>query len=1107
MNCKIFKILTFSFLLIFLACKYIPQERQSKAITATISEFDNGNEKELVYRLEKYLTDEDLPDYLSAQIATKIHSYYYYSDQKKFNIEIVNSQIDKYFQSSQSFNNKKLFNTDYSIFSMGASLNGLVGNLERQEEYLIILKEGCEKFLNKGNKNNYINTLADLSMVLENLNKFEESIKVAEDGLSVSSANSKKSDGIKIQLHLTIASNYVKLGFYSKAVDQLKYAKIEADKFIYSNSELYMEYLQMISYSYSIMSMSSEAAYIQEQIVKRTKEVYGYDHPEYFTSLIHLCYIYSQSGDYSKALKFTNGVVNECKKELGENHPLLFKSLDQLASIYLSLGDYTEALKISLDLVNKSQNIIGNDNFDYLSYLDLVMVSYLYLGDNRRALNVGINVTKLKKEAYGEKHQYYLSSLSNLASTYSNLENFTKAIEIGTYVTNTRREIQGEFHRDYIGSLHDLAFYYEKGKSYDKSLQLLQTVVAKYEQVLGKNHPIYLKSLSNLGKLYLYLEEYDKSINTSINAIEGYNLVLGNNHPDYLVSLYNLAIGEQITTKWEDSFKHYSEYFSKVQVRIIDYFALLTENQREQLWNLYKTNLELFPLFFEKTYFKHPEIIRSEYDASLFIKGLLLNTSRDFEQIIEEQGSPETITKFEELKLLKLQIQKLSEQPIDQRYIDVDSLQDIAQQKETELVKLSKEYGDYTRNLKINWKDVQSRLNKNEVAIEFVEYPTLSDTIKYAALLLKKDWEYPKMVYLFQKDELNNLVKQSVDRIYSNDYVGQQIKKLIWEPLEDFVSKGDKVYFSPSGLLHQLAIENLPANDSMTLEEYYPMYRLSSTKELVINKPKGDNKSSALYGGLFYDIDDSIMVAQSSMYNQTNTSAYAMRGYSQDSTLRQGWNYLEGTLTEVDQIGEMMTSGDYKVVKYTGIEGNEESFKALSGKNTGIIHIATHGFFLPIEDTRRNEFMQARLGDQPSGSILSDPMQRSGLMLAGGNKAWQGEEISSEIEDGVMTAKEISYLDLRGTDLVVLSACETGLGEVSGEGVFGLQRSFKQAGAQSLVMTLWEVNDQATDYFMTEFYKSYLAGKEKQESFLEAKKSCRERFPEPQYWAGFVLLD
>jgi CHAT domain-containing protein len=286
------------------------------------------------------------------------------------------------------------------------------------------------------------------------------------------------------------------------------------------------------------------------------------------------------------------------------------------------------------------------------------------------------------------------------------------------------------------------------------------------------------------------------------------------------------------------------------------------------------------------------------------------------------------------------------------------------------------------------------------------------------------------------------------------------------------------------------------------------MYRLSSTKELVLHIPESQNQTAVLYGGLKYDLEVKEMAMENKKYEfEMNNSYLAMRGYSTDTTLRKGWEYLIGTLQEVDQISRLMKENKYYVTKHTGATGNEESFKSLSGSGNGIIHIATHGFFLPIEESKKNLFMQMRIEDQRETSGGVDPMLRSGLMLSGGNRAWQGEKISDSIEDGVLTALEISWMDLRGTDLVVLSACETGLGEVSSEGVFGLQRSFKQAGVKTLLMSLWEVNDQATRYIMTEFYSNLLSGKDKRTAFLEAKRKCKEKFSEPQYWAAFIMLD
>ena len=180
----------------------------------------------------------------------------------------------------------------------------------------------------------------------------------------------------------------------------------------------------------------------------------------------------------------------------------------------------------------------------------------------------------------------------------------------------------------------------------------------------------------------------------------------------------------------------------------------------------------------------------------------------------------------------------------------------------------------------------------------------------------------------------------------------------------------------------------------------------------------------------------------------------------------------------------------------------------MSGTPAGIIHLATHGFFLEdVEDDEDNRDVMRQLGGG-SRRAVENPLLRSGLLMAGANRAWTGEDVIEGIEDGILTADEIAQMNLIKTQLVVLSACETGLGEAkSSEGVFGLQRAFKLAGVETLVMSLWQVPDNATAELMTGFYQLWLSGKTKQEAFATAQKKVREKYKEPYYWAGFVMMD
>ena len=231
--------------------------------------------------------------------------------------------------------------------------------------------------------------------------------------------------------------------------------------------------------------------------------------------------------------------------------------------------------------------------------------------------------------------------------------------------------------------------------------------------------------------------------------------------------------------------------------------------------------------------------------------------------------------------------------------------------------------------------------------------------------------------------------------------------------------------------------------------------------------------------------------------------AFVLRGND-----RGNWNYLPGTLIEAEHIAGIMRQANIGCGLYEGDLGSEESFKALSGGNTDIIHLATHGYFIEGEKADMNDFMNSLspLARQKTDSVI-DPLLRSGLILSGGNRAWLGKEVPAGVEDGVLTALEISTMDLSGTDMVVMSACETGLGDITSDGVFGMQRAFKMAGVQTLVMSLWKVDDNATSLMMQTFYEQLLTGKTKREAFNLAQAAVREKYPEPYYWAGFIMLD
>ena len=253
--------------------------------------------------------------------------------------------------------------------------------------------------------------------------------------------------------------------------------------------------------------------------------------------------------------------------------------------------------------------------------------------------------------------------------------------------------------------------------------------------------------------------------------------------------------------------------------------------------------------------------------------------------------------------------------------------------------------------------------------------------------------------------------------------------------------------------------------------------------------------------------------------NDESESELTQQGYSQLRALRGEWDDLSGTKDEVNSISSLLSSNNIKVEVFTQADGSEEVFKSLSAKNVSLIHLATHGFYFNNTDAMRINYFNR----EQSSSYISSGL-RSGIIFSGANNAWKGADVPNGEEDGVLTADEIMGMELDSTDLLILSACQSALGDSGSDGVYGIQRSFKIAGVNSIIMSLWEVDDEATSLMMQAFYQNYVKGMRKRDAFkaaqLEVRKTFEERaktqstsipkykrYDSSYYWASFILLD
>lgn len=398
--------------------------------------------------------------------------------------------------------------------------------------------------------------------------------------------------------------------------------------------------------------------------------------------------------------------------------------------------------------------------------------------------------------------------------------------------------------------------------------------------------------------------------------------------------------------------------------------------------------------------------------------------------------------------------------------------------------------------INITWRDIQQYLSDEDIAIEFIS--SISDTeayFVYHALIIDKNSQTPLMITLYRENDLDLM------RRVDNRHIGDIVGELIWKPVLKQYPNVKNIYFSPDGIFHRLPIEYYNV-DQINMFENYNMYRLSSTKELVMEYSSLPHQTAVLYGGLDYN-----QLKQQAKGENSKWRGVANRG---------GFDPIDNTLGEVEEVNNLLIKNNISTTVFSGENGTEETFRNLTGQNISMIHLATHGMYISPDSIevkkQMNNFEFLEFLINKNDPVKEDiTLTHSFLVMSGGNRLIRRETIPEEECDGILTAKEISQLNLKGLDLVVLSACESGLGDINTNGIFGLQRGFKKAGANTILMSLDKVDDDATRLLMVEFYKNLMDGKTKRQSLKDAQKHLRHinngKYDNPKYWASFIMLD
>jgi CHAT domain-containing protein len=737
---------------------------------------------------------------------------------------------------------------------------------------------------------------------------------------------------------------------------------------------------------------------------------------------------------------------------------------------------------------NQDKSIVGANRYlVYVNLRDLYIASKQY--DN--ALQYAQMTLDESKRLYKTSDRsFYLSyiPIANIYAKKGDRESCLRSLDslfiFEQYISEPRELSQLYMLRG--GCYYDLEDYQSALADYKKADEIL---ASKYPVSDGERAKLY----ALLGGVEHRLNHYDESESCYKLYADAIKNIYGEQSLNYINSQIYLANAQGFAGHVKDGCDNYSSTVANLKEVIKKRLPYMNTAEREGFWVPLSSLLTYMTPYALKAELNQTEYTRTCYDALLLSKAFLLDSERSVYDIIQREGNGTDMQTYTSIALLNNQIKKW-EKNYTQYSDSILVASNRVAQLESALMKRCASIGSITSFMDVDYDAVKEALGKNDVLLDFTDFVSEKDGRRYATYIIDKEQKYPLLKPLFAESQIDSLGIVRPDMFYDTDFAYDVIR-LLWDPIKEHITEGATVYYVPSQMLFQICLESLPLEDGTLLGDHYNFVRLSSARELVKKQKKINVTSAVLYGGLQYDLEPEFMAQNAQQYDLS--SLMVMRGgdiVRGDSVFRE----LPNSRIEVESIAEILRRSKFEVTSYVGMNGTEESFLNMHGKSPQILHLATHGFY--YTPTQANEI------DYLKG--YSDAMSLSGLIMSGGNAAWSGKKLPEGVLGGLLTANNISCLDFSNTDMVVLSACQTGQGNVTAEGLYGLQRAFKKAGVGTMVMTLWSVSDKVTTEFMIKFYEVLAVNDwDKHKAFKQAKSYIRTQHPDPYHWAAFVMLD
>ena len=939
----------------------------------------------------------------------------------------------------------------------------------------------------------YLNKLGEL---YEKTDRFD----LAIDVLSKAKQVAEEKYGLSSTQYGTslerLAGVYIQKGAYDQA-EKLLEASVEIiKKEERRKSVSYVTSIKSLGELYLINGKYKESQALIEESVKLSKKLSdeAVDVPE-LGSMEEMVNLYITTGQFDDAEKMLTRSLKQKEEKFGARHYQLISPYSQFAELYLIKGDFIKAESNA----NKARDIAletrSDTSLKYIDALSLLGNIHKEMGREDDALANYEKALAGNRKIFGDNHINVANSLIEVADLELSMKkNPSEILPNIKEAQNIYKSKLGENHPDYARSLEFEAVTFIQQERLDEAIGLLVVAQGIYGEKFGNKSLEYNNNQVFLGDLYYFKKDYKEARDKYESALTVFKSVFSKYHPSYVGAEGKLARTYYANKEYSKSMEVLDNTTEKYLEYIETYFPSLSDKEKNLYWASIKGDFELYNSLAISYGSDKPKVLGKMYNNKLATKAILLNSSIKVRQNIMNSGDLELIYMYErwvgKKELLTRSI-AMSNEEVQQKGINREQLQRDINILEKSLSSSSEAFAENKTEL-YNWQDVKKHLGENEYAMKIVRFnyfdTDFTDSVIYAALVVgPKTTKAPDLVILDNGTLLEgkyfkrfrNSIKYKIEDLKTYEHY--------WAKFDKIFNSGSTVFVSADGIFNQVNFETIKDRNGTYLIDKYNLVYVSNTKDIVIYRDKVEEEGKPEY-----------LVSTAMLIGNPSFSSGNSTGKLNKANTVSSFDPLPGAEKEVNLLGDILDANKWSKESYIGAEATETRVKNM--KSPRVFHVATHGFFV-----KDSEVEQTDLG---ANKVVDNPLLKSGLLFTGAAELLTDNNVYNfNKKDGILTAYEAMNLNLDHTELVVLSACETGLGEVkSGEGVYGLQRSFLVAGAQNVIMTLFKVDDLVTQELITSFYTEWLATGNKRAAFLKAKKQVKDKYEEPIYWGSFVMI-